>query len=65
MKKTHDAILKARVTLETLQGEKTMAQLSNRYDVHPNQIVYVVNLFGRIRLISGLQFDAGSSCCFG
>ena len=38
MKKTHDAALKTKVALETLKGEKTMAQLSSQYGVHPNQI---------------------------
>ena len=38
MRKTHDAALKAKVALEALKGEKTMAQLSSQYGVHPNQI---------------------------
>jgi len=38
MKRTHDAAFKAKVALEALKGEKTMAQLSSRYGVHPNQI---------------------------
>jgi putative transposase len=38
MKKAHDAALKAKVALEALKGERTMAQLSSQYGVHPNQI---------------------------
>ena len=38
MRKTHDAALKAKVALETLKGEKTIAQLSSQFGVHPNQI---------------------------
>ena len=38
MKKVHDAVLKAKVALEALKGERTMAQLSSQYGVHPNQI---------------------------
>ena len=29
---------KARVTLEALKGEQTLAQLAAQHDVHPNQI---------------------------
>ena len=38
MKKTHEAGFKAKVALEALKGEKTLAQLSSQYGVHPNQI---------------------------
>jgi putative transposase len=38
MRRGHDAALKARVALEALKGEKTMAQLSSEFGVHVNQI---------------------------
>ncbi len=38
MRRGHDAALKARVALESLKEEKTMAQLSSEFGVHVNQI---------------------------
>ena len=38
MKKTHDAALKEKVALETLKGEKTMAELSSEFGVHAAMI---------------------------
>lgn len=38
MRKTFEPVLKAKVALEALRGEKTLAQLSSEYGVHPNQI---------------------------
>jgi transposase-like protein len=38
VKKRHDAAFKAKVALEAVKGEKTLAQLASEYGVHPNQI---------------------------
>lgn len=38
MRKKFEARFKARVALEALKGEKTMAQLSSEYGVHSNMI---------------------------
>jgi len=38
MRKSHDAAYKAKVALEAVKGEKTIAQIASEYGVHPNQI---------------------------
>lgn len=38
IRKHHDATYKAKVALEAVKGEKTIAQLSSKYGAHPNQI---------------------------
>lgn len=38
IRKQHEAAFKAKVALEALRGEKTIAQLSSAYGVHANQI---------------------------
>lgn len=39
MRKKFDPALKARMALEAIKGEKTLAQLSAEYGVHATQIV--------------------------
>jgi putative transposase len=38
IQKNHNAAFKAKIVLETLKGEKTIAQLASDYGVHSNQI---------------------------
>ena len=38
MRRNCDSAFKAKVALEALKGEKSIAQLSSEYGAHPNQI---------------------------
>ena len=37
-RRTHSPAFKAKVALAALKGDKTLAELAQHYDVHPNQI---------------------------
>jgi transposase len=37
-RRTHNSAFKAKVALAAIKGEKTLAELAQQYDVHPNQI---------------------------
>ena len=38
MRREHNGAFKAKVALEAIKGEKTLAQLSSEFEVHANQI---------------------------
>ena len=38
-RRNHAPAFKAKVTLAALKGEKTLAELAQQFDVHPNQII--------------------------
>jgi len=38
LRRQHSSAFKAKVALEAVKGEKTIAQLSSEFGVHPNQI---------------------------
>ncbi len=38
VRRTHNPAFKAQVALAAIKGEKTLAELEQLYDVHPNQI---------------------------
>jgi len=38
MRRQYDAAFKAKIALEAVKGEKTMAQIASEFGVHPNQI---------------------------
>jgi len=37
-RRSHSPALKAKVALAAIQGEKTLAELSEQFQIHPNQI---------------------------
>jgi len=38
LRRKHDGTFKARIVLEAIRGQKTIAELASEYGVHPNQI---------------------------
>lgn len=56
-RRNHSPGYKAKVAMAALRGDKTLAELSQQYDVHPNQIVD-----WKKRLVSGAEelFENGA-----
>ena len=38
-RRTHSAAFKAKVALGAVRGDRTLAELAQQHDVHPNQII--------------------------
>ena len=38
MRKSYTAEFKAKVVLEAVRGDKSLAELSSKYDIHPSQV---------------------------
>lgn len=38
MKRTHSKEFKARVAIDAIRGEKTVQELAQKYEIHPNQV---------------------------
>jgi transposase len=67
-RRTIDSALKAKIALEALRGQKSIAELAQQYGLHPNQIYawkkqlenYAVYAFDRpTRQIAELQAKVG------
>ena len=39
-RRNHTAVFKAKVAVAALKGDKTLAELAEKFDVHANQIVH-------------------------
>jgi transposase len=55
-RRTHNPAFKAKVALAAIKGEKTLAELAQQHDVHPNQITA-----WKAQLVEGAAEVFGSS----
>ena len=55
-RRNHTPAFKAKVALAAIKGEKTLAELAQQFDVHPNQITS-----WKARLLDGAAVVFGSS----
>ena len=61
-RRNHTAAFKARVALAAIKGDRTLAQLAEHFDVHPNQITtWKAQLEGRASDIFGSGSTAPST----
>jgi transposase len=61
-RRNHSPSFKAKVTLAALRGEKTLAELAQEFDVHPNQIgEWWSQLLERAARVFGGEGDKGGS----
>lgn len=60
-RRTHSPAFKAKVALAAVKGEKTLAELAQQFDVHPNQItIWKTQLLDGAASVFG-QGKAGSA----
>ena len=58
-RRNHSAIFKAKVAVDAIRGEKTLAELAKVHDVHPNQITDWKNqLLDRASSVFGAESSA-------
>ena len=58
-RRNHSPAFKTKVALAAIQGEKTLAELAQQFDVHPNQITQ-----GRTQLLEGASAVFGAAAVF-
>ena len=51
-RRNHTPAFKAKVALAAIKGEKTLAELAQQFDVHPNQITQGRGSFSKARPVS-------------
>ena len=51
-RRNHTAVFKVKVALAALKGDKTLAELAQQFDVHPNQITIGRRGYRRVRPVS-------------
>ena len=44
-RRNHSPTFKAQVAIAALKGDKTLAELAQQYDIHPNEILKLASAF--------------------